>query len=118
MQTLKQNMTRHLDTFFELFIKSIQSEDFDAAFASSMETLNAGESRSLSDISFRDTALIRDILHQGRFEEEERNGEIFEVFTFNRPIDSLRQAVANANVSDLVRRELADLFGFNARIVA
>jgi hypothetical protein len=118
MQTLKQNMTRHLDTFFELFIKSIQSEDFDAAFSSSMETLNAGESRSLSDMSFRDTALIRDILHQGRFEEEERNGEVYEVFIFNRPIDSLRQAAANTNISGLVRGELAGLFGFSTRFVA
>ena len=116
MQTLKQNMTRHLDTFFEVFIKSIQSADFDVAFASSMETLNASESRSLSDMSFRDTVLIRDILHQGRFEEEERNGEIFEIFTFNRPIDSLRQAAVNTNISNLIQRELADLFGFDIRI--
>jgi hypothetical protein len=110
MQTLKQNITRHLDTFFEIFIKNIQSANFDTAFANSMETLSSGESRSLSDMSFRDTVLIRDILHQGRFEEEERNGDIFDVFTFNRPIDSLRQAAANTNISDLVRRELANLW--------
>jgi archaellum component FlaC len=105
MQILKQNMTRHLNTFFETFIKNIQSADFDSAFSDSMETLNSGESRSLSDMSFRDTALIRDILHPWRFEEEERDGEVI------KPVDSLRQAIYNTNISNLVRQELADLLG-------
>jgi len=42
-QTLKQNMARHLDNFFEVFIKSIQNTDFDTAFANGMEGLGSGE---------------------------------------------------------------------------
>jgi hypothetical protein len=64
MQTFKHNMSRHIDAFFETFIKSIQGDDFDSAFASSMEKLNSDESRSLSDMSFRDAVAIRDTLMQ------------------------------------------------------
>ena len=112
MQTLKQNMSRHLDSFFETFIKSIQSADFETAFASSMEVLNDGESTSLANLSFRDTVLIRDTLHQGRFVEEERNGDTFDVFVFNRPINSLRSIVGDTRISEAVRRELSELMGF------
>ncbi|MCL1862481.1 MAG: hypothetical protein FWF78_02825 [Defluviitaleaceae bacterium] len=41
MHSLRQNTERHLDNFFERFIKSIQSSDFDTAFANTMESLNA-----------------------------------------------------------------------------
>jgi len=111
MQTLQQNMSRHLDNFFENFIKSIQSEDFDTAFSNSMSALNENRTSSLSNLSFRDTVLIRDTLHQGRFVEEERNGETFDVFVFNRPINSIRSIVANSQVSEGVRRGLAELMG-------
>ena len=116
MQTMKQNISKHLDTFFEIFIKNIQNTEFDTAFANSMEKLNAGESRSLSDMSFRDTVLIRDILHQGQFKEEEHNGEVFDVFNFNRPINALQQVVANTSISSKIRQELASLFNFNVSI--
>jgi hypothetical protein len=113
---LKQNMSRHLDTFFESFIKNIQSADFDTAFANSMELLHNGEpSTSLSRLSFRDTVLMRDTLHQGRFVEEERNGEVYEVFILNNPIDSLRSIVADTRISEVIRQEIAELFGFNFR---
>jgi len=39
MQTLKQNMARHLDAFFEAFIKNIQTADFDVAFANAITKL-------------------------------------------------------------------------------
>lgn len=113
MRTLQQNMERHLDSFFEKFIKNIQAADFDSAFTSTMDSLNASDSQSLSDVSFRDTALIRDTLMQGRYEEEVRDGETVSVFIFNKPINSLRQLVADTNVSEIIRRELAGLFGFN-----
>jgi hypothetical protein len=115
MQNLKQNMSRHLDSFFETFIKSIQSADFGTAFSNSMDLLNESESRSLSNLSFRDTVLIRDALHQGRFVEEERNGETFDVFVFNRPINSIMAIVSDTQISEVVRRELSELMGFTWR---
>ena len=110
MQTLKQNKIRHLNNFFEAFIKSIKSADFDTAFANTIESINSGESQSLSNMSFRDTVLLRDILHQGSFAKEERNGESHEVFIFTQPSVSLRQAITNTNISSVVRQELANLF--------
>ena len=110
MRTLQQNMERHLDNFFEKFLKSIQSEDFDTAFRNTMESLNASDSRSLSDMSFLDTALIRDALMQGRHEEEERDADTVSVFIFNRSINSIKKVMADANLSDVIRRELANLF--------
>ena len=108
MRTLQQSMARHLDAFFETFIKNVQSADFDTVFAGSMETLMASESRSLSDMSFRDTSLIRDALFQGRFERDEYDNEVFIV---QSPATSLRQVVSNLSISSVIRRELADLLG-------
>jgi len=111
MRELKQNMTRHIDTFFETFIKSIQSEDFDTAFASSMNKMNESESRSLSNMSFRDAVQIFDMLRQGRVENVEnrdKTGDDY-VFIFNRPSNSLRSIIFNRSVSEVIRMEVAGL---------
>ena len=112
MQHLKDNMLRHLDTFFETFIKSIQSNNFEAAFASSMDILNNTESTSLANISFRDTVAIRNTLNQGRLEENEE-GE--KVFILNSRIHSMQMVVADTGISETIRRELAELLGFRWR---
>ena len=112
MQHLKDNMLRHLDTFFETFIKSIQSNNFETAFASSMDILGSTKSTSLANMSFRDTVAIRDALNQGRLEENEE-GE--KVFILNSRIHSMRMVVADTNISETIRRELAELLGFRWR---
>jgi hypothetical protein len=106
-------MTRHIDTFFEIFIKNMQSENFDTVFANSMDKLNNSESRSLSNMSFRDTVAIRELL-QGRIEQDENDNDR-EVFIFNRPSNSLRTIVNDARISESIRRELAELMGFTLR---
>ncbi|MCL2564639.1 MAG: hypothetical protein FWE24_02360 [Defluviitaleaceae bacterium] len=110
MQTLQQNMMRHLDIFFEIFIHNIQSSDFDTAFTHTMETLAASESTSLSDMSFRDMVLIRDTLFEGRYELDEDGNE---VFILNNPADSIFNVIRNTDISHAIRRELADSLGFN-----
>jgi hypothetical protein len=109
MPLLKQNMIRHLDSFFEIFIESIQNNDFDSAFAGSIEKVSNGESRSLSDVSFSDTVAIRDTLMQGRYEKDENDND---VFIFNKPINSIRSITAGTRISEVIRRELTELIGF------
>ena len=106
---LQENMVRHFDTFFETFIKGMQSMDFEAAFANSMDRLNNTQSSSLAHMSFRDVVTIHDTLSQGRTEED---AEGRKVFIKRNPITSIRMAIADNSISETVRRELADIMGF------
>jgi hypothetical protein len=49
-QTVKLSMAKYLDAFFEIFIKNIQTMDFESAFSSTLEALNADEPAPLHDI--------------------------------------------------------------------
>ena len=117
MQTLKHNMVRHLDNFFKIFIKNIQSSDFDTAFNNSLDALNESESTSMSSLSFHDSILMRDTMFQGhtRSERDDETGEDRDVFIVNRPAHSFRVIAGDDRITELVRREIANLMGFRWR---
>jgi len=115
-QTFQQNMMRHFNTFFETFIKGIQSEDFDIAFSNSISALDKVETRSLSNMSFRDSLQIWDTLQRGRIQQtEDENGAVNEVFIRNNFAHSLRVIAGNGNIGQSAREEIADLMGFRWR---
>ena len=109
---LMENMIRHMNTFFESFIKGMQGMDFEAAFSSSMDRLNSTQSSSLANMSFRDVVTIREALSQGHIEEDADGRK---VFITRNPITSIRMAIADISISETVRRELADIMGFEWR---
>jgi len=116
MHTIQQSMTRHMNTFFETFIKSIQSDNIETAFSNSINALESSETRSLSNMSFRDTLQIWDTLNRGRIQRtEDKSGNWHDTFIRNSPNHSLRVISGNRNITDSVRREIADLMGFRWR---
>jgi len=107
---IQDSLIRHMDTFFEAFILSIQSNDFQTAFDSSMAELLDGESRSLESLSYRDAVRMRDALSQWHEVTDEHGNQ---VGVLNRHDASFRAILRDENISLTVRREIAGLLGFS-----
>jgi len=97
VRMLQDNMLRHMDIFFEDFISNIKNQSFQTAFDNSMERLLNGESRSLENISYNDLVRMENIISQGHLLRHDT---------------SFRMIIRDENISEVLRREIADLLGF------
>ena len=105
---VQNSMSRGMDTFFENFIRKIQNQDFQSAFDNSMADLLNGESQSLEEMSFADAVRIRDTLSRWCIAEDEDGNPIGRLNSFD---SSFRAIVRDENISDVLRKEIAELLG-------
>ena len=109
VRMVQDNMLRHMDTFFEDFIRSIQTQDFQTAFDSSMERLLNGESRSLENISYSDAVRMKNTISQWHTITDEHGNEEGRLV---RNETSFRAIIRDDSISEVIRREIANLLGF------
>ena len=108
MRYLQESMKRGMDTFFENFILSIQKQDFQSAFESSIETAKGGESRSLAKMSFADAIRIRDTISHWTINEDDEGNQRAILRDINT---SFWMISRDENISAASRREIAKLLG-------
>lgn len=109
VRMLQDNLIRHMDSFFENFISNIKSQDFQTAFDSSMERLLNGESQSLRNISYRDVVTMKNTISQWYTITNEHNTEEGRLV---RHDVSFRAIIRDDNISEVIRREIANLLGW------
>ena len=112
MRYIKESMMRGLDTFFENFIRSIQNQDFQSAFDSSMETAKGGESRSLAEMSFADAIRIKDTISYSTVREDEDGNKTAKLRDINT---SFWMISRDESISQIIRNEIAELLGLSVR---
>ena len=114
MRHIQNSLTRGMNVFFENFIREIESGDFQSAFDSSMETAKSGESQSLENMSFADAVRMRDTISRWEeVEDKENERTVGRLQNLNTSFWSISR---DENISLILRREIADLLGFNAPI--
>jgi len=109
VRMLQENMLRHMDIFFEDFISNIKNQDFQTAFDSSMERLLNGESRSLENISYSDAVRMKNTISQWHTITDEHGNEEGRLV---RHETSFRAIIRDDSISEVIRREIANLLGF------
>jgi hypothetical protein len=111
MNTLHENLLRHTNTFFESFINSIRTSDFETAFGESMALLKSSETTSLNDISYSDMMLIMDATNKITVERDSE-GSLSSRLFYNSAEEAFRALVNDDSISIIVRKAIAERFNF------
>ncbi|HZK27701.1 MAG TPA: hypothetical protein VFD00_09225 [Thermoclostridium sp.] len=110
MKNFRDNLSRHVNTFYENFINSIQTNDYDTAFQESMSLLKSSKTTSYNEISYTDMVRIMDVLNNIPIEFDE-NGTPAKM-RYTSADQSFRELIKYEGVSYSVRKAIADIFNF------
>ncbi len=108
MKNFRDNLSRHVNTFYKSFINSIQTNDYDIAFQESMSLLKSEETTSYNEISYTDLVHIMDVLNNIPIEFDE-NGTPTKM-RYHSADQSFRELIKNERVPYSVRKSIADIF--------
>lgn len=108
MKNFRDNLSRHVNTFYESFINSIQTNDYDIAFQESMSLLKNEETSSYNEISYTDMIHIMDVIDNKPIEFDE-NG-IPTKMRYNSADQSFRELIKDESVPYSVRKAITDIF--------
>lgn len=108
MKNFINNLSRHVNTFYESFINSIQTNDYDIAFQESMSLLKNEETSSYNEISYTDMIHIMDVIDNKPIEFDE-NG-IPTKMRYNSADQSFRELIKDESVPYSVRKAITDIF--------
>ncbi len=108
MKNFRDNLSRHVNTFYKSFINSIQTNDYDIAFQESMSLLKSEETTSYNEISYTDMVHIMDVLNNIPMEFDE-NGMPTKM-RYNSADQSFIELIKDERVPYSVRKSIADIF--------
>ena len=110
MKNFENNLLRHVDIFYESFINSIRTNNYDTAFQESMSLLKSEGTSSYDEISYTDMIHIMDVMNNKAIEFDE-NG-IPTKTRYNSAEEAFRELINDARISYSVRKSIADIFNF------
>ncbi|HHY75055.1 MAG TPA: hypothetical protein GX497_17915 [Bacillus bacterium] len=108
MKNFRENLLRHVNTFYEGFIKSIQTNDFNTAFQESMSILKNSETTSYNEISYPDMVHIMDVISNVPTEFDEQGIPI--KMRYSAADESFKALIEDERVPYSVRKAIADIF--------
>jgi hypothetical protein len=102
--SFNRGMNRHIDRFYESFIKNIESGDFETAYSESLSLLTDSQSNSAGDISYNDMLLIRGTMMDQVIDEEGKNAEQ-KYSDFGEVLNAI---AGNDEISEIIRQAITD----------
>jgi len=110
MKNFRDNLSRHVDTFYESFISSIKTNDYDTAFQESISLLKGEETSSYNEISYTDMLYIMDVITNKAIEFNE-NGTPTKM-RYSSADQPFRELINDERISYSVRKSIADIFNY------
>lgn len=107
----QNNMLRHVNTFYENFIHSIQTNSFETAFKESMELLNNSETTSSDEISYSDMMKIKDMISNNPVEYDEDGFPT--KYRHKTAEDSYRALLKDDSIPYYVQKYISELFNYS-----
>lgn len=110
MKNFRDNLSRHVNIFYESFINYMQTNDYDTAFQESMSLLKGEETSSYDEISYTDMVHIMDVMNNKAIEFD-KNG-IPTKMRYNSTEDAFIELINDERISYSVRKSIADIFNY------
>lgn len=110
MKNFRDNLLRHVNTFYESFINSIQTNDYETAFNESMSLLKSSETTSYNEISYSDMVRIMDVINNVGIEFDEHGTPT--KMRYDTADQSFRELVKDDSIPYSVRKTIAETFNF------
>ena len=113
MKNFRNNLLRHVNTFYETFISSIQANDYNTAFQDSMSLLKSGGTVSYNEISYPDMVSIMDIINNIPTEFDQHGTPT--KMRYSSAEQSFRELIKYDTLPYHVRKEIADIFNYSTK---
>lgn len=110
MDNFRENMLRHVNTFYENFINAIQTKDFTTAYQESMTLLKNSETTAYNEISYLDMLRIKDVINNVPTDFDDQGYPI--KMRYNATDQSFKALLKEDSVSYSVRKAIADIFNY------
>lgn len=110
MKNFQKNLLKHVDTFYESFINSIQMNKFDTAYQETMSSLKSHKTTSYNEISYSDMINIMDVINNVPIKFDEHGTPT--KMRYNSAEQSFKELIKNDSIPKSVKKVISIIFNY------